>query len=256
MTPTQRYEYDVQGYIYLENAIDKSLLAKINERMDEIENAIMAERGEEGLKENPFARTDDVVNRETIFEPLIDNPYVLNFIQEMVDYPRLKSTWITYKWRGGGTGFHSNHTPTVTHNFYHFNNAIRHNLLNVLYAFKDIDTEGGALQIIPGSHKANYPIPDGDIEHMKVKVAMKAGSALLFSHDLHHGSLNNRDEVRRTAIFTYCPGVIANSYGGDGLYDRLFDEAPEGSWRKYLLRRPNGFQETYPLPPITAGDQV
>ena len=77
---------------------------------------------------------------------------------------------------------------------------------------------------------------------------MKAGSALLFTHDVNHGSLNTSDRVRRTLIFTYCPGVISNSFGGDGLYERLFEQAPEGSWLKYLLRCPNGFQETYRRP--------
>lgn len=63
---------------------------------------------------------------------------------------------------------------------------------------RDIEPGAGGLQVIPGSHKANYPPPPGD--------------AL-------------RD-----------------------MYLRLFEDALEGSWLKYLLRAPNGFLETYPKP--------
>ncbi len=28
----------------------------------------------------------------------------------------------------------------------------------------------------------------------------------------------------------------------------MFDQAPEGSWLKYLLRRPHGYRELYPQP--------
>ena len=35
------------------------------------------------------------------------------------------------------------------------------------------------------------------------------------------------DEVRRAIIFTYCPSVIASSYGDDDLYDLLFGQTKE-----------------------------
>ena len=108
---------------------------------------------------------------------------------------------------------------------------------------------GGGLKVVPGTHKAHYPRPAGDgVEDMLVEVPMCAGDALLFSHDMAHCSRNESEVVRRTVMYTYCPGVIANSFGGDGLYDRIFAAAPEESWLKYLTRRPNGFMETYPQP--------
>ena len=106
---------------------------------------------------------------------------MLPYILEMVEKPRLKSTWIAFKWRGGETRLHSNHTPSITHNFYHFNGQIRHNLLNVMYAMGDIAVGGGGLKVVPGTHKAHYPRPAGDgVEDMLVEVPMCAGDALLF----------------------------------------------------------------------------
>jgi ectoine hydroxylase-related dioxygenase (phytanoyl-CoA dioxygenase family) len=114
--------------------------------------------------------------------------------------------------------------------------------------------------VIPGGHKANFPLPpNADLSDMEVEIPMRAGSVLLFTHDMYHASLNTSDKVRRVVIFTYCPGVISNTYGGYGgnaLYERLFEKASEGSWLKYLLRRPNGGGDSYPKPdgrPYDAG---
>ena len=65
---------------------------------------------------------------------------------------------------------------------------------------------------------------------------------------MEHCSRNESDNIRRTVMFTYCPAVIANSYGGDTLYDRLHKQADKGSWLKDLTRRPHGFLEIYPQP--------
>ena len=66
--------------------------------------------------------------------------------------------------------------------------------------------------------------------------------------DSAHCSQNESDEIRRTVMYTYCPCAIANSIGGDGLYEHIFDDAPERSWLKYLTRRPSGAAETYQRP--------
>ena len=94
-----------------------------------------------------------------------------------------------------------------------------------------------------------YPrIRGDDVSDMLVELSLKAGDVLLFSHDIAHCSMNESDAIRRTVMYTYCPGAIANTMGGDTLYDGIFDEASEGSWLKYLTRRPNGARETYPQP--------
>jgi len=251
MTPEELYRYDVNGYVLVRGAIDPETLAHLNKKIDVWEKKAEADFCAKKEGENPEVRYDDVVNQEASLVSLAANPKILPYLVEMVEKPRLKSTWIAFKWRGGETRLHSNHTPTVTHNFYHFNGQIRHNLLNLMYAMHDIEPGGGGLKVIPGSHKANYPRPKGDLAtDMLVELSMKAGDALLFSHDMGHCSRNESDVIRRTVMYTYCPGVIANSFGGDALYDRIFESAEEESWLKYLTRRPNGFLETYPQPKL------
>ena len=245
MTPQQLYQYDVNGYLLIEEAIAGDLLRDLNQHLDRWEQGAL----DAATVKNPIGRLDDILNQEHSLLPLVANPMLVPLIEQMVERPRLKSTWVSFQPRGGYVNPHSNHTPALTHDYYYFHDRIRHNLLQCFYAFSDIEMGGGALQLIPGSHKANFPLPaEEELADMYVELPMKAGSVLLFSHDTHHRSLNGGDRTRRTVIFTYCPGVIANSFGGDGLYDSLFDAAPEGSWQKYLLRRPHGFLETYPAP--------
>lgn len=248
MTEAELYRYDVDGFLLLEDVLAPDELASINAMYDRRQEAIEAQRAKGDAGDHVME--DDILNMEPeTLRFLVAHPRLLPYIDEMIDQPRLKSTWSSFMWRGGGIQFHSNHTPTNTCNFYHFNQRIRHNLFQVFIAVKDIPADGGALQILPGSHKANYPPPEHEaIADRLLTIPMKAGSVLIFPHDVRHGSLNSGDAVRRVLIYTYCPGVIANSFGGDGLYDSLFDGAPEGSWEKYLLRRPNGYLELYPRP--------
>jgi len=249
MTPEECYRYDINGYILLRNAIPKDELDRLNGVIDSWEERAGGDLKKKKPEDNQEVRCDDLINNEPELVDLAANPVIIPYLVEMIEKPRLKSTWIALKWRGGRTGLHSNHTPSVTHNFYHYNGQIRHNLLNLMYAMRDIEPGGGGLQVIPGSHKSNYARQHGDdLSDMLVELTMKAGDVLLFSHDMAHCSLNESDAVRRTVMYTYCPGVIANSFGGDGLYDSIFESAQEESWLKYLTRRPNGFLETYPQP--------
>ena len=249
MTPEELYRYDVNGYMLIKGAVDPEAMLRLNAHVDAWQEKARGDFQKIEPGKNQEVRYNDVINQDAAFIELVANPRVLPYLAEMVERPRLKSTWIAFKWRGGRTNLHSNHTPSVTHNFYHFNGQIRHNLLNMLYAFNDIKPGGGGLQVIPGSHKANYPRVQGDdVSDMLVELTMEAGDVLLFSHDIAHCSQNDSDEVRRTVMYTYCPCAIANSMGGDGLYERIFNEATEGSWFKYLTRRPSGAAETYPRP--------
>jgi hypothetical protein len=280
MTPSELYRYDLRGYLYIENAIEPNLLKRLNERMDfwQAEGRRLLDTHARATSKpkldwrinlgwdaatstvRPQVEFYDIVNQDEAFVDLIVNPRVLPYIDEMVQNPRLKSNWLALKWKGGRARDTSNHTPSSTCNFYHFNGGrIYHNLFQVFYAISDVPPRGGGMRLIPGSHKANIPLPKDDgLEDLEVEIPMRAGSVLLFSHDVYHASLNTTDTVRRVAIFTYCPGVIANSWAepGNTMYDRLFERAPEGSWMKYLLRRPQGAGETYSKPvgrPYDAG---
>ena len=138
MTPAELYRYDVNGYILLKGAIAPDELLRLNREIDAWEETAAADFRAKAEGKNAEVRYDDIVNQEPSLVDLAAHPVLLPYLVEMVERPRLKSTWIAFKWRGGETKLHSNHTPSITHNFYHFNGQIRHNLLNVMYAMRDI----------------------------------------------------------------------------------------------------------------------
>ena len=70
------------------------------------------------------------------------------------------------------------------------------------------DTSYGGLSIIPGSHKAKTPMPDGiyDMPGVTVPVLGKAGSVFAFHNALWHGGMPNQtDSARITAHIIYSP---------------------------------------------------
>jgi hypothetical protein len=89
---------------------------------------------------------------------------------------------------------------------------------------------------------------------LRIKLPLRAGSALLFSHDVNHGSKNTRNYVRRGLFTSFSPGSSAHTLGDNDLYDNLFHRSVEGSWQKYLLRRPRGDRDTYPQPKHTVAE--
>ena len=70
------------------------------------------------------------------------------------------------------------------------------------------DTSYGGLSIIPGSHKARTPMPNGiyDVPGVTVPILGKAGSVFVFHNALWHGGMPNQtDSPRITAHIIYSP---------------------------------------------------
>ena len=110
----------MNGYLLIEDAIEPTYLAYLNERLDIWEEKALQDFRALPKSANPEVRYDDILNQETSLLDLVVNPKVLPYIDEMVERPRLKSTWVTFKWNGGRTVYHSNHTPSITHNLLSF----------------------------------------------------------------------------------------------------------------------------------------
>ncbi|SVD94792.1 uncharacterized protein METZ01_LOCUS447646, partial [marine metagenome] len=75
----------------------------------------------------------------------------------------------------------------------------------------------GGFACIPGSHKSNYKTPrdvallDRDLGVVR-QVAAKAGSAIIFTEALAHGTLPwTADHQRRSILFKYSPGPLTYS---------------------------------------------
>lgn len=253
----ERYLFDLQGFLLVRDAVDPETLeaaAAVAERIRE-RIGMTAEGICDGAT-GPLRRSwrlDHPVGEHPEFLAMVMSPKVLARVLNFVVYPKLKSTWLDLKALGGKIGYHSNHTPYLPVDAYHCHQGRIHcNLLTVCYALADIPAEGGALEVIPGSHKANFPLPESELlAEARVKLPMRKGDALLFTHDLNHGSHNQLARVRRALFSSFSPGISAHTLGMDDLYDPLFEASGEASWQRYLLRRPKGDRDTWPQPAHT-----
>src|SRR5438445_157525 len=97
--PASRVSSTGQRRIASWTATPASLLKRLDERMD-----FWEERGRERLAakpDRPAVEFDNILNQDEAFLDLVANPRVLPYIDEMVSCPRLKSTWLALKWKGG-----------------------------------------------------------------------------------------------------------------------------------------------------------
>jgi ectoine hydroxylase-related dioxygenase (phytanoyl-CoA dioxygenase family) len=250
----EAYLFDLNGYLIVRDAVDPGVLDAVNRRADEVQaEAGMTSRGIPTSNNQPprlVHRLDNPIATDPAFMALAMSPKVLSKIVNFVVYPKLKSNWLDFKARHGSIGFHSNHTPYIPVDAYHFHGGQIHcNLVTVCYALADVPPGGAALEVIPGSHKANFPLPPDDtLRETRQELPLRRGDALIFTHDMNHGSYNQLDYVRRTFFSSFSTGFSSNTQEGDSLYDSAFSSSPEGSWQKYLLRRPKGDRDTYPQP--------
>lgn len=286
LTPEDKYAFDLRGYLVVENAIEPSLLEEANRAADRYlaKSEVTSEfqYDETGRALNNARRFDAVLNEEEVFRHLTMSPEVIGRVVEFIQFPRVKSNWLDFKGPGGRISFHGNHTPyNPVDAFYVQNGEIFANLVTVCFALEDIPPGGGALQVIPGSHKANFPLPEEQderskyqgnrprgieavrptkdamfAEKLRVELPLKKGSALIFSHDMNHGSENGLKYIRRAMFTSFSTGTSTNTKGGQELYQKVFEESPEGSWQKYLFRAPKGDRDTYPIPQRTVLEEV
>lgn len=258
----QLYQFDLNGFVVVEDAIEAGLLQEVNALVDGYEKraGIYTPQGEgethdEGARLK--VRYSRIVLENPAFLKVAMNPKVITLIDHLIVDPRMKSTWLDFAGKGGAIGYHSNHTPMNPVDAYFFSGRVTANLVTVVYALQDVPLNGAALDVIPGSHKANYPLPTDPnvLRSIRRQLPLKAGSALVFSHDMNHGSKNNLDYVRRCMFSSFSTGSSANSQGEDGLYNQLFENSPENSWQKYLLRKPKGDRDSYPRPDHTRWEE-
>ena len=260
MTPEEEYCFDVRGYLVVEKAIEPDYLAHLNKRLgfwEEKARKELADRPEKKKKRGPNIGFFNLLNEEPSMLALVANPAILPYVDVLVQSPILEQFGANFRWKGAQSTVHGGHTPYQPVNFYHVaQGRIYNNHLRVMYAMHDIGPGDGSLRVVPGSHKANFPWPGAGrlpdvgeaLKDLFVELPLKAGSALVFTHDILHASFSENEGMRRVLHLAYNFGGFTRTWLADETdYDRLYEEAPEGSWLQYLLRPP-AYQDAIPKP--------
>ena len=212
----ERYLFDLQGYLVVPDAITPEHCAALDA---EVTRRLAAEV-------NPIAvhhRFDPKNPTLAWGEPwlrLIDNPRILPYMHEFMGAEiRLDHDYVDVIRAGQGpigSWLHGGSTPfDECFAYLHRDGRIRSALTVVAYALRDVHPGDGGFGCIPGSHKANYSTPKEFMDLSKstpcvAAVTLKAGSAVIFTEALAHGTLPWRGLYeRRTVFYKYSPRTIS-----------------------------------------------
>jgi ectoine hydroxylase-related dioxygenase (phytanoyl-CoA dioxygenase family) len=229
MDDVQKYLFDVNGYLVIENALTPAEVAALNEAIDNCQDRIVWKANEHSLAhgakslEGAKARGD---LREMLtwpkpwcqpFRDLLVHPSVTPVLLELLrDGFRLDHLYgIVMSGDTEGFVMHSGGTTDDLTFFYQFHNGrMRCGVVVVSFQLTDVNEGDGGLACIPGSHKANYPVPreiarlETDIGGVR-QITAKAGSAIIFTEALTHGTLPWRAaHERRSVLYKYAPGAL------------------------------------------------
>lgn len=213
MDETQKYLFDLNGFLVIENAVPLALVDGCNAVLDRFEEMDAADYppplslGNERTEGNLFI--SNVLEGDDVLLDLMDLPPVLDVIGGVTGAPyRLNHTYAIYRWGGGYTHLHMHGVPVNPKCQYRCHSGqMVSTLTKAVFPMLDGGAEDGCFAVVPGTHKANFPRPFGihpEEDPGLVPVPAKAGDAIIFTEALTHGStVNTSGKPRRTLYFCY-----------------------------------------------------
>jgi len=240
----QQYLFDVQGYLVIQEALSAEEVAVLNRLIDE-QNLpppeVSPRFGSAPTLGSSLLAAEDVpeskMNRDRAtpvgsgfldwgrpFCDLLDHPAIMPVLRfRLGDAFRLDRLYGMYMRKGMSYGvLHADYGATSKQStvepgeYYAFrSNQIYDGFIVVAWALSDAGGELGGFCCIPGSHKSNYRLPrqiDENFEQSPYVVIpeMPAGSVVLFTEALTHGTASWRGEhERRTVLYKYCVSHLA-----------------------------------------------
>jgi hypothetical protein len=223
-----------------ENDLNREQLKQLNRILD---MQIEAEPSFEGNTH----RFSNLLDWGKSYRDIVDNTNALPYLEPIlgIDF-RLDHVYLDVI-RSGlgpiGATLHGGSTPFNPSMYYHFRDGRMYNgLIVVAYNLKDVGPKDGGLGCITGSHKSNFPFPGewkdmSEELHPSVRTVIgSAGSAVIFTEALTHGSLPWRGKSeRRTLFYKYSPHPISWSatYINGAKYADLTDRQSD------ILEAPN-----------------
>lgn len=209
MTDEEKFLFDLQGYLVVENVLTPEQVQRMRADMDA--NGI-ASPDRESIKYRFggfLAWGDD-------WRSLIDHPRILPHLVALLGEKfRLDHAYgMAGRVEGdlAGQTLH-HHAGMFGHGCYYVTHGqtIHNGLIVVSFALSDIRPGAGGFCCIPGSHKALFKMPDRYYQvsdnPLVRQVSQKAGDVVIFTEALTHGTMpwSDRNQERRSVLLKYCP---------------------------------------------------
>jgi ectoine hydroxylase-related dioxygenase (phytanoyl-CoA dioxygenase family) len=206
MTDLEKYLFDLRGYMVIEDVLSADEVAGLNRVIDQREGEIdLSEKTKHQDGFLPWGRA---------FVGLLDHDGVMAQLKFILgDGFRLDHYYAIHAEKDAARlNLHGSNTPYDPPEYYHFKNNRMYNGLTVVsWQLSDVGPDAGGFCCIPGSHKANWPLPaeirEAHVDADCVEIpAAKAGSVLIFTEALTHGSAPwIAEHARRSLLFKYSP---------------------------------------------------
>ena len=231
MTEEERYLFDLQGYLVVEDVLEPEEVREFNDLLDGYD-LWKQPRGRDApldywAQDEYFFHVGSPHRWDRPFADLIGHRQMSKYLQELLGpqfrfdhghamFMRQGST--TLELHGGGTP----RLPTISYRV--DDGLMRSGLTVVAYALCDVGPGDGGFAAVPGSHKSNFACPESFLWMREPgpwlqHIPHRAGSAIIFTEALTHGTLPwTADHERRALLYRYTPGHMAfvGRYRQDG----------------------------------------
>jgi hypothetical protein len=209
MTPEERFQFDLEGYLVVPGLLDSDELARLNALADD----------PPGDWKDSFYRTSNVSQWDPACQALIDHEKLIPYLLELMGPKvRLDHDYCIFMRQGAPNGgLHGGSSPQVgagDHWYQCHNGVIRNGLTVVTFNLTDAGPGDGGFGCIPGSHKSNFvaDVPADVRKHERKahyvrQVEAQAGDAIIFTEALMHGTMAwTAAHERRSMLYKYSPG--------------------------------------------------
>lgn len=230
MTPDEKYLFDLNGYLVVENVLAPEEVALANEAIDQRIDQVRIRT--DSLADNSPTLTGDRGRGElggmmeweepygSLFRSTLAHRNVTPHLTELLGKGfRVDHLTVLFTMDKGTEGFyfHGQAGPDwdASEFYVHRNGRMYCGLTVVSLQLTDCNPGDGGFAVVPGSHKANFKAPRELLHYQKHQdmirqITYKAGAAVIFTEALTHGTLPwTSDQPRRTLLTRYHRGSHA-----------------------------------------------
>jgi hypothetical protein len=245
MNDTERYLFDLQGYVHLPGFLTEEATSTLYDAALALEQEALAARAtgsrwisraasrkpdpepdywqhpEHGYFAKGTTEPGDTVLVEdfwlspSAFDFLIGHEPTLACITRVIRGKiAIDNSELRIRYPGNATGMHMGF-PQGHASKYRYNvleNEIDCVMVRIVYFLHDVGVDEGPICFVPGSHKSAFPVPVDvpvDEEPGVVPLAVKAGDAVLFTEACRHGGFANLSATTRYTLHVgYGPSYL------------------------------------------------
>ena len=249
MNDTQKYLFDLQGFLVVEGVLSKAEVAAANDAIDRHTDGIVERVGGVSLSSDSKTMQGETGRGDLggplswekpwcdPFRAMLAHPQITPYLNQLLGKGwRLDHNAGLISMRKGAEGhlLHGASGPAFDrHQYYIFKDGQMHNGLTVVaWQLADVNPGDGGLALIPGSHKGNYacpqPVRKWEAHQDVVKqVTCKAGDVVIFTEAVTHGTIPwSADHDRRSVLFRMSPGNLAYAKGYNPWPESMLEGLP------------------------------